>query len=207
MIKLLYIISLLALISAGVLFAHCGMLWLQGVPQDKNNPEISILEKFQTLRSFSKKNNQVVIPLLVKQATTYALYLNPPEPPAPQKIPQPQKTVHRTLVTTPKFRLLSTSYYRSNPEKSLALVSEPGKGDHWIKKGERLGQFVVESVEKGAIIYRDGNQLREMKITIKETVQLAQLKSNLSVLTQTIKPNLRLLNASQSRDVELGMPN
>jgi len=202
MIKLLYIISLLALISAGVLFVHCGMLLLQGVPQDKNNPEISILEKFQTLRSLSKKNNQVAIPPLVKQATAYALYLNPPEPPAPQKIPRPQKTVHRPLVTTPKFRLLSTSYYRSNPEKSLALVSEPGKGDHWIKKGERLGQFVVESVEKGAIIYRDGNQLREMKITIKETVQLAQLKSNMSVLTQTIKPNLRLLNASQSRDVE-----
>ena len=190
----------------------CGMLWLQRVPQKKNNPEISIVEKFQTLQSLSKKNNQVVIPPLVKQAAVYALYLNPPEPPAPKVIPRPQKSVHRPLVTTPittpKFRLLSTSYYRSNPEKSLALVSEPGKGDHWIAKDERLGKFVVERIEKGAIIYRDGNQLREVKITIKKTVQLAQTKSNLqtksnmSVSTWTNKSNLRLLNTSQSREVE-----
>jgi hypothetical protein len=178
------------------------MRWLQGAPQDKDNPEISIAERFQAFRSFSTKNNDDVIPPLVKQATAYAMYLNPPEPPAPKEAPQPKKPVHRSLGTTPKFRLLSTTYYRSSPEKSLALVSEPGRGAHWIKKGERLGQFVVESVEKGAIVYRDGNQSHEMRITIKETVQLAQIKSNMSASTRAIKPNLRLLEASQSTDVE-----
>jgi len=202
MIKTLYIISLLALISAGVLFVYCGTLVLRDVPQDKNNPEISIIDKFQKSRNFNKKSKQVVTTPLVKQATTYALYLNPPEPPAPKKIPRPQQAVHRPVVITPKFRLLSTSYYRSDPDKSLALVSEPGKGDHWIKKDERLGHFIVESIKKGAIVYRDGNQSHEMKITVQNTVKLAPIKSNVSASTRSVKPNLRLLNASQSSEVE-----
>jgi hypothetical protein len=202
MIKLLYIIGFLALISAGALFLPFGIILLQGEPQEKNNPEISVIEKFQTLQSSSKNNNQIFISPLVKQARLYALYLNPPEPPTPKIISQPQKPVHRPLVTTPKFRLLSTSYYRCNPEKSLALVSEPGKGDHWIAKGERVGNFIVERVEKGSIVYRVGNQSHEMKIAINQSVQIPQIKSNVSASTRTTKPNLRLLSASQYRDVE-----
>lgn len=205
MIKLLYIIGFLALISAGVLFLHCGIILLQGEPQEKNNPEISIIEKFQMSESLSRENNQDDTFPLVQQAKKFALYLKPPEPPVPKETPRPKinmQPVHRPLGTTPKFRLLSTSYYCSSPEKSLALVSEPGKGDHWIAKGERVGNFIVERVEKGSIVYRAGNQSHEMKITINQSVRIPQIKSNVSASTRTTKPNLRLLNTSQYRDVE-----
>jgi hypothetical protein len=193
------------LTSSGVLFVLVGTQWLHGAPRNENNPEISIAERFQKNRGAGGRNSQDVISPLVKQATAYALYLTPPKPPAPKKSARPsihKQPLHRSVGTTPKFRLLSTTYYRSSPGKSLALVSEPGKGDHWIKKGERLGHFVLERVEKGAIVYRDGNQLREMKVAMSGKVQLGQTKSNISASTQTIKPNLRLLNRSQPSDVE-----
>lgn len=180
----------------------CVILWLQDDLQGKDNPEISVIEKFETHKSSNKKSNQIFIPPLVQQAKAYALYLNPPKPPAPKIISRPQKPVYRPPVTTPKFRLLSTSYYRSNPERSLALVSEPGKGDHWIAKGERVGNFVVERVENGSIVYRVGNQSHEMKITINQSIQIAQIKSNLSASTLTIKPDLRLLNTSKLSEME-----
>ncbi|TKJ34775.1 MAG: hypothetical protein CEE38_16580 [Planctomycetes bacterium B3_Pla] len=179
--------------------------WLHGAPRNEHNPEISVVEKFQEIGGAGKRNSQNVVSPLVKQATAYALYLTPPEPPAPRKTPRPnihKQSLRRSVGTTPKFRLLSTTYYRSSPEKSLALVSEPGKGDHWIRKGERLGHCVVESVEKGAIVYRDGNRSRKMKITVKKTVQLAQVKPNVSTSSRIAKPNLRLLNAPKSREVE-----
>lgn len=204
-IKSLYIIGSLMLTSAGVMFVVGATQWLRGAPRNENNPEISVVEKFKKIGGAGKRNGQEVISPLVKQATAYALYLTPPEPPAPKKTSRPsihRQPLHRSAGTTPKFRLLSTTYYRSRPEKSLALVSEPGKGDHWIKKGERLGHCVVESVEKGAIVYRDGNQSHEMKVTVKKTVQLAQVKPNVSASTRPAKPSLRLLNASRSREVE-----
>lgn len=202
MIKTLYIISLIALISAGVLFVACGMLWLRGVPHGKDNPEISIADKFRKIKSPDNKGNRVDTTPLVKQATTYALYLNPPKPPAPKQVPRPQQTVQKPVVITPKFRLLSTSYYRSNPDKSLALVSEPGKGDHWIQKDERLGHFIVESVKDGAIVYRDGNQSHEMKVIVQNAVNSAQIKSNVSASTRGVKPDLGLLDASKTSEVE-----
>lgn len=205
MIKLLYSISLLVLISASLLFVLSVTQWGQDSSENKDNSEISIVERYKKLGASGGRNNRDVISPLVKQASAYALYLNPPKPPAPKTVPRPTvhaQPVNRTVDITPKFRLLATTYYRSSPDKSLALVSEPGKGDHWVKKGERLGHFMVESVEKEGIFYRDGNQTREMKITKANTVQLAQIKSSMSATVQSIKPNLRLMNTSLSSEVE-----
>jgi len=203
--KLLYTIGLSALIGAGVLMVLCGRLWLEGVPSSRSHPGDSIVQKFQTLGSLSAKNSQDVTSPLVEQATAYALYLDPPEPAVPKASQAPGAQTQPVFVppdTTPKFSLLATTYYRSSPEKSLALVSEPGKDDHWIKQNERLGHFTVERVEKGAIFYRDGNQLREMKVTVMQAAQLTPIRSELSTSTQTIKPDLRLLNAPQPSNIE-----
>ncbi len=178
---------------------------MKGVRLSQSPPEISIAEKFQTLGSLSAKNSRDVASPLVEQATAYALYLDPPKPSAPAAAPQPRTNTQPAYVppdTTAKFRLLATSCYRSSPEKSFALVSEPGKGEHWISQNERLGRYIVERVEMGAIFYRDGNQLREMKVAATGTVQLAQIQSKLSTSAQTIKPDLRLLNAPQPSNVE-----
>lgn len=182
MIKLLYTISLSALLSAAVVFVSCGKLWLHGIPASGSHPQTSIVEKFQALGTLSAENNRDVVSPLVEQATAYALYLDPPKPPAPVVASQPRVNTPPAYVppdTTPKFRLLATTYYRSSPEKSLALVSEPGKGDHWIKKNDRLGHFILERVEKDGIFYRDGNHVREMKVLVAGTVQVAQIRSKL----------------------------
>lgn len=203
--KLLHAVGSSALIGAAVLMALCVRLWLQGLPSSRSHPGDSIVQKFQTLGSLSPKNNHDVTSPLVEQATAYALYLDPPKPTVPKAPQQPgvnAQTVFVPPAATPKFCLLATTYYRSSPEKSLALVSEPGKGDHWIRQSERLGHFTVERVEKGAIFYRDGNQLREMKVMVMQAAQLTPIRSELSTSTQTIKPDLRLLNAPQPSNVE-----
>lgn len=205
MIKLLYAVSLLVLIHAGALFVLCGTRWLQGFAPRQNKPEMSIAERYKTLADRSERSSRDVISPLVEQATAYALYLRPPKPPAPVVASRPTvntQPVYRRPNTTPKFRLLATTYYRSSPEKSLALISEPGKGGHWTKKGEHVGPFVVERVEKGAVFYRDGNELREMKVAMNATAQLRQIKSHISASTQTTKPNLRLLNAPPLSEIE-----
>jgi hypothetical protein len=113
--------------------------------------EIPAIEKFQMLESSRQRKNQTIVSPLVKQAASYASYLNPPKPKTPITNSSPKvntASVHHIQNTTPKFRLLATIFYRSSPEESLALVSEPGKGDHWVGKGERLGHFVVERIEE-----------------------------------------------------------
>jgi len=60
------------------------------------------------------------------------------------------------------------------------MVSEPGRGGYWVKKGDRLGHVVIERVFEGGIVYQEGNQSREMKIDVKQAAQLAQLKSTAS---------------------------
>ena len=52
----------------------------------------------------------------------------------------------------------------------MALVSEPGSGTHWVKQGARLGHFVLEKVERGTIVYRQGDRLREMAVDTKVPV-------------------------------------
>jgi hypothetical protein len=205
MIKLIYAASLLILIAAGAVFMFCGTLCSQDAHRSGGNSETSIVERFQTHGSLKGRDSQAVVSPLVKQATAYALHLTPPAPKARKvaaRVTNSVRSVHRPVGTAPKFRLLATTYYRSSPEKSLALVSEPGKGDHWVKKDERLGHFVVESVEKGSIVCRDGAKLHEVKVPVKKTVQLAKTEPGKLMPTQAIKPNLRLLNASQSTDVE-----
>ena len=61
----------------------------------------------------------------------------------------------------------------------MALVSEPGSGTRWVKQGERLGHFVLEKVERGTIVYRQGDRLREMAVDTKipvDTVLARQTK-------------------------------
>jgi len=205
MIKLLYILGLSTLVVAGMVFMASGKLWRRDTSGTIDGDEAPIVSRFQASGSFNGSDGHPVISPLVQQATAYALYLTPPAPKTQRAVTRPQnsaQSLHRPSGTIPKFRLLSTTYYRSHPDKSWALVSEPGKGSHWVRKDERLGRFVVESVERGSIIYRDGDQLREEKVPMSQTVQLARAKSDKSVATQVVKPNPGVVNLSQSADVE-----
>jgi hypothetical protein len=49
----------------------------------------------------------------------------------------------------------------------MALISEIGSAEgeeRWVKEGAQLGHFVIHEIRKGMIVYRDGEQLREMAV-------------------------------------------
>ncbi len=204
MIKMLYLVSILCLTCASLLFGLCGMQWMQGVPPDERDPWISATERLRLRQSLNGNDKAASTPLL-QQAEALALYLNPPKPPPPRReasLPTASPPsispvpVPRPPSPTPQFRILAISYYRSSPEKSLAMVWDANKGGYWIKQGDRLGHFVVERIEKEAILYRDGDQLRQMAVAVKQPAQLARLKSKESASMQEVAPNGTLASAS-----------
>lgn len=204
MIKLLYFISLLMLVGAGFVLVSCGALWSQDMTVGRTVGETSIVERFQTLGSHSNKSGGDMVPPLVRQATAYALYLTPPAPKARTAVAASHSTraVAPAVTVEPKFRLLLTTYYRSDPDRSLALVSEPGRGDHWVKKDERLGRFIVVRVQPDSMVYRDGSRLEEMKVPVRETVQLVKTVHAGPIPAQKIGPGLRSPRTPQSVEVE-----
>jgi hypothetical protein len=143
--------------------------------QDENP---SIVEVFKSLGNVNKADQDRVSPL-VSQAGDFALIIDPPKPPAPpEKIVESPKITPQPVALSPRpsarFRVLSTSYNRDRPEDSVALVSEPGRGEHWVKKGDFIGNFVLERIEPGVIIYRYGGQVSEMAVEMKPPVRIAK---------------------------------
>jgi len=201
MIKLLYGISALAIVGAGGLFASCGMQWWHGAPADRDAPSVPLAERVRRAGGSGAEDQQEAVPPLVAQASTLALYLNPPKPPAPPAAPRPRvdpPPAPRPPASAPKFRLLSTSCHQARPEQSLALVSEPGREGRWVKKGDRLGHLVVESVEDGTLTCRDGSQLQKMTVTMKPTAELARVASPPVAVVPGGKPQVRVVNASRT---------
>ena len=152
MVRTLQALTVLAMISAGAVFVLCVAQWLQGASESEEferNLGPPVVERFRRAGG-GEKSGQQTHSALVQQAKAFALYLNPPQPPKDEEAPAPKRISKQTIPAaiatkvTPKFRLIGTSYYRSRPEESMALVSEPGSGTHWVKQGARLGHFVLE---------------------------------------------------------------
>ncbi|MFC1636010.1 hypothetical protein ACFL5Z_14310 [Planctomycetota bacterium] len=181
MIRFLQTFSAMSLTTAVAVFAFCVIQWTRGRPEVEPDTEHSIVEEFRQHGGESTKGFQPAVPPLVKQAKAFASYLNPPEPPKPARAQTSKPAVNRRVMTvkrpktTPKFTLLATSYYRAVPEESLALVSEPGRKPRWIRSGERLGHFILAKVNRGKIVYQDGDRLGEMAINTKVTAPIEQI--------------------------------
>jgi hypothetical protein len=197
----MYAVSLLSLFCAGLLFWRGGMQLLCVARPDGLGAAAPIHERLVSLQGRSKNADQALSPL-VKQATAFALYLNPPQPPLP---PRPIVTapptvnpppVPRPASPAPQFRLLGISYNRSDPDRSLAMVWDAGQEGRWIRKGDRLGHFVVERIEKEALIYRDGDQLRQMAVAVKELPPLGRLKSREAASMQKVAAGATLVSAA-----------
>jgi hypothetical protein len=197
MVRTLQALTVLAFVSAVAVFALCAGQWPQGTSaseQIERNLGPPVIERFRQAGLAKAGNGQQTQSALVRQAEAFALYLNPPPPPKSEEIPatkriskQTKQTIPAAIATkvTPKFRLVGTSYYRSRPEESMALVSEPGSGTRWIKQGARLGHFVLEKVERGTIVYRQGDRLREMVVDTKVPVDIAVARQTNPASDQT----------------------
>ncbi len=171
--------SLLSLVCAGLILVLCANQWFMFAPNDLQNEGPSIVEIFKSIGNIQKESEQEKTSPLVSQAGEYALIINPPKPPQAKVEEKPQPRITQPPVAyaprpSAKFKLLSTSYNRDRPEDSVALISEPGKGEHWAKVGDIIGNFVLEEIKSGVIIYRYGNQANEMAVETKPPVRIAR---------------------------------
>jgi len=177
MVRVVQMIGVAALVCAGAVLLHCVDQWLPDAADSKPEPELSLVERFKQAggAGVGRGGNQETVSPLVEKAKAFALYLNPPEPakPKPNQISHVASSTTKTIApvtlaeTTAKFVLVATSYYEARPEKSLALVSEPGRGNRWVRPGERLGHFTLERVEQGSIVFRDGDRTSNMAVGTK----------------------------------------
>jgi hypothetical protein len=106
-------------------------------------------------------------PPLVAQAEAFTLRLNPPKPPQrPAPVPRPRtlRPEVKPVAAPPPLRLMGISYHRSNPAESRALVGAPDGGCRWVKQGAEFGHLVIEKINRGSILYRDGGATQEMTL-------------------------------------------
>jgi hypothetical protein len=148
---------------------------------------------------------------LIVQAQAFASYLKGPieqekkevviaqrKPPARTKtLPKPR------FVPSAKFKLEGTSYYPNQPDRSIALITEPGgleTNQRWIKEGERLGLFVIHEIRRGVVVYRDQkDQLHEMSIERKIATR-SLVRDHISSLTSAQTPSGRMSGPSVESD-------
>lgn len=99
------------------------------------------------------------------------MYLNPPPPPTPIRDtirPEPVRPVESPI----SFKLIGISYCTSNPELSLALIDETGKGLHWVKQSSKVEHVLIQEIKNDAVIVKDGERTislvpeREPKISL-----------------------------------------
>ncbi len=144
----------------------------------------TVIEQWETgTLGHAAKQTTIEEPALLKQAKLFANFLNPPQPRAKphdkiQAVTRQKRSAQsssarfippvRPPTVAPTFVLLATSCYPANPTKSLALIDEPGRGQRWIRPGTHLGHLIVETIDKGSIVYRDGDTRHTMARTTVE---------------------------------------
>ena len=154
-----------------------------GVRNDKHIEEFlnspSVIEKFHMAMGNEAKTSERRSPPLVQQATAFALYLNPPEPREGLAVRDTGAITPLSLPVTPKFRLVATSYYPVQPELSLALIDEPGKGLYWVRQSSKVGHLVIEQVRDSLIVVKGDKGTFEL--AVEERPQMSLLEGASSV--------------------------
>ncbi len=168
MIKTLRITSIVAAILAAIFLISLVLFGTGSNEQVEQflNSE-SVVEKFSKSERSEVKRGSSQTSLLVTQAKEFAKYLNPPpapQPPGPPVVHEPSVQPPRPEVSSAKFTLVGTSYYASQPERSLAFINEPGKGLRWVKQSSEVGHLIIEQVKDGLVVVRDGQRTFELSV-------------------------------------------
>ena len=180
MIRLIQSLGVLALLAACGVAYLCARQWSSRV-----DGAAALLAEVGPVKAFLERGapaeevGEQASPL-VAQAEAFAAYLNPPAPPL-KPSPAKKKVAEREPVpavrpvqATPKFTLRATSYSESRPEKSMALIAEPGdKAAYWVREGRRVGHVTIHEIKPGVIVVQAGNELHEMMLVRDPTPILA----------------------------------
>jgi hypothetical protein len=155
--------------------AVCAMTFYQG---SSVSPDVAALLKKPSAVSTWQNHNATLtksdktsrVSPVVAQARIYARLLNPPKPAKPvarngsastrPKSKQTQVSAKplstppaRPRRVSPTFKVHATSVFSKHPEKSMALISQPGKRLSWIRPGDSLGDLKVIDIRKDAVVY------------------------------------------------------
>jgi hypothetical protein len=166
MVKTLRITSFAAVVLAVVFFVLPAVFGFRGDAEIEEFLGLpGAIKEFSELRGQARGEGQSQVSPLIKEAESFASYLNPPANPRPAKSVPPEKpsrVPRPSRAVSPKFRLIGTSYYALRPDMSLALVDEPGKGFRWVNQSSEVGHLVIEKIKDGVVSVRDGQSTFEM---------------------------------------------
>ncbi len=176
MVRMLNLISVLALLSAGLLSILCAK---NGPSNDAfmETTTLSIIERFRQSGDVEKASDRDQTSSLVRQAQLLANYLDPPVPPKQRVTPATPKA-ERVMArapevkppnTSPKFELRGISYRPSQPEDSMALVWQADTGHRWVRQGAQLGHLVIAEIHGDGVLYSDGDQTHQMALNLVRT--------------------------------------
>jgi len=168
MIKTLRITSVLAAALAVVVFSLSVVYGMRSDPEiEKFLSSPGVMAKFNQAPDTRTRRPSNQISPLVKQAQALALRLNPPA------IPKPVDTGRRTpppVRTTPqvpqpsfsaKFKVIGTSVHTSDPNMSMALIDEPGKGMSWIRQASEVMHLKIVEIKDDVVVVSDGTRTFE----------------------------------------------
>jgi hypothetical protein len=175
MVRLLYGLGVLALVGAGVVFALCLRQWSRDDPTSQwlaDQPGAS--ERFRRQVEKDAGAKPKASPL-VTQAEVLAKLLAPPpapkkkEPRAPEKAvvkAEPVPTRVPAAEISPKFKLRGTSYCSWHPERSMALIVEPGAkdGGRWVRQGAQIGHFVIHQIRPSSVLCQAGERVCKLAV-------------------------------------------
>jgi hypothetical protein len=167
MVKTLRITSVATVVLAVVFFVLPAVFGFRGDAQIEEFLKLpGAIEQLDQTRAQSRgESAKGQVPPLIKQAESFASYLSPPvRQKSAKSVPseRPSRVQRPSRAVSPKFRLIGTSYYALRPDMSLALVDEPGKGFRWVSRSSEVGHLVIEKIEDGVVLLRDGQKTFEI---------------------------------------------
>jgi len=206
MIKIFRITSLIVAVLAVVLVVASPVVL--GSQNDKDIEEFlklpGIVEEFKKAGGQKTAKSDDQISPLVKQAKSFALYLNPPpkpkaEPKSTKKY-KPKTTPRPAGPVTTKFKLIGTSFYESRPELSFALIDEPGKGFQWLRQSSSVGHLVIEEIKDGLVVIRDGQRTYDLIAERKPRKSLLRGKDEEAVPAEGSKPSEPAIEPTMNKE-------
>lgn len=201
MVTVLRTLSILSLVSAGLLFLLSIQRELHADDPSRLSDLPSAIEAFTQSSAKSPTEGADHVPRLVEQARILALYLSPPVPRPPAGDPPRRMVVTPPVANKPAsaaqvFELHGISYHRAKPEESIALICEPGGQRRWVRQGMQLGHLAIERITGISVICRDGDRVREIALATDEAL-VRYAKDNVRSVVPAAKP-LRRPDPSRS---------